>query len=126
VCLYALLPIRGRAWQEITKRSLSQERRSTRLVDSRSGPPSVKSCRFFETHAPPDRLDDAAEAEWRRVAPIFVRNGLLTELDLDALTAYPTAWVPWRNVNAKSRQFLMVIKSPEWLPDAVAVSTDPE
>jgi P27 family predicted phage terminase small subunit len=70
----------------------------------------------LETHAPPEWLDDAAKAEWRRVAPILVRNGLLTEMDLDALTAYCHAWCVWKDANAKIRQFGMVIKSPSGYP----------
>ena len=41
---------------------------------------------------PPEWLDDVARAEWNRVAPTLYQVGLLTALDLGALTAYVTAW----------------------------------
>jgi P27 family predicted phage terminase small subunit len=69
-----------------------------------------------ETHEPPAWLDESAKAEWRRVAPILSRNGLLTEMDLDALTAYCHAWCVWKDANAKIKQFGMVIKSPNGYP----------
>lgn len=69
-----------------------------------------------ETHPPPDWLDDVAKAEWCRIAPMLVRNGLLTEMDLDALTAYCHAWCVWKDANAKIRQFGIVIKSQNGFP----------
>jgi P27 family predicted phage terminase small subunit len=64
-----------------------------------------------ETHPPPDWIGDAAKVEWRRLAPMLARNGLLTEIDLDALTAYCVAWCTWKDASHKIRQFGMVIKS---------------
>jgi len=64
-----------------------------------------------ETHPPPDWLDDTAKTEWHRVAPMLARNGCLTEMDLDALTAYCHAWCVWKDANQKIRQFGMIIKS---------------
>ena len=68
------------------------------------------------SHPPPEWLDDAAKAEWRRIAPMLARNGLLTEMDLDALTAYCHAWCVWKDANAKIRQFGIVIKSQNGFP----------
>lgn len=70
----------------------------------------------LETQAPPECLDEAGKAEWRRVAPILVRNGLLTEMDVDALTTYCHAYALWKEANAKIRQFGIVIKSPNGYP----------
>lgn len=69
-----------------------------------------------ETAEPPEWLDDAAKTEWRRIAPILARHGLLTELDTDALIAYCEAWTRWREATQKIRQFGMVIKSPVGFP----------
>lgn len=65
---------------------------------------------------PPDWLDDEAKAEWLRVAPMLARNGLLTEMDVDALTAYCSAWVRWKKANAEIRRFGMIVKSPNGYP----------
>lgn len=69
-----------------------------------------------ETAAPPDYLSDEAKKEWLRVAPILVRNGLLTEMDLDALGTYCAAFATWREATEKLRQFGMVVKSPTGYP----------
>src|SRR5262245_41506 len=61
---------------------------------------------------PPDWLPQDARAEWDRLAPMLARNGLLTEMDIDALVAYCEAWCRWKDANAKIRQFGMVIKGP--------------
>ena len=76
-------------------------------------PPAVD-----ETHLPPAWLDDTAKTEWRRIAPMLARNGLLTEMDLDALTAYCHAWCVWKDANQKIRQFGMVIKAQNGFPMA--------
>jgi P27 family predicted phage terminase small subunit len=63
------------------------------------------------TRPPPEWLDDEAQTEWRRIAPMLARNGLLTEVDLDALTAYCLAWCTWKKANRAISQFGMVIKA---------------
>ena len=65
---------------------------------------------------PPAWLDAAAKREWRRLAPILVRHGLLTELDVDALTAYCAAWVTWRGATDKMRTFGIVIQTKTGFP----------
>jgi P27 family predicted phage terminase small subunit len=69
-----------------------------------------------ETCEPPDWLDELAQKEWRRVAPMLVRNGLLTEMDLDALTAYCQAWVTWKTASEQIKKFGMVIKAANGFP----------
>jgi P27 family predicted phage terminase small subunit len=61
------------------------------------------------SQAPPAWLDKAAKAEWRRVAPLLVKNGLLSELDLDALTAYCVAFTEWRRAAAQARRQTVVV-----------------
>jgi len=64
-----------------------------------------------ETQAAPDWLDDGAKVEWGRLAPMLVREGVLTEMDLDALTAYCVAWSTWKDATQQIRRFGMVIKT---------------
>lgn len=64
-----------------------------------------------DTHPAPDWIDDAAKHEWARLAPMLARNGVLTEMDLDALTAYCVAWGTWKDATQKIRAFGMVIKT---------------
>lgn len=49
-----------------------------------------------ETTAPPEFLNEIGRAEWKRMAPMLARNGLLTELDTAALAAYCRAFAQWR------------------------------
>lgn len=60
--------------------------------------------------APPAWLDADAQTEWRRLAPMLGRLGVLTETDADALAAYCESWVTWKTATARVRQFGMVIK----------------
>lgn len=65
---------------------------------------------------PPTWLDEASKVEWNRLAPILSQNGILTQMDVDALCAYCETWVRWKEATAKIRQFGMVIKSPNGMP----------
>lgn len=69
-----------------------------------------------ETHPPPSWLDELAKAEWARIAPMLARNGLLTEMDLDALTAYCQAWCMWKTASEHIKTFGMIIKAPNGFP----------
>lgn len=60
--------------------------------------------------APPAWLDEAAQAEWSRVAPMLGRLGVLTETDADALAAYCEAFTTWKQATQRLRQFGMVVK----------------
>ena len=65
----------------------------------------------------PAWLDPSAAAEWRRLAPLLGRLGVLTETDADALAAYCEAFTTWRQATQKVRQGGMVVVRP----DGVAV-----
>lgn len=65
------------------------------------------------TADPPDWMDVEAQAEWRRLAPMLGRLGVLTETDTQALTAYCEAWATWKGATQKIRQFGMVIKGKD-------------
>jgi len=43
----------------------------------------------------PQGLSTAARKEWRRVVPILLKMGVLTEVDGPALAAYCEAWASW-------------------------------
>jgi P27 family predicted phage terminase small subunit len=60
----------------------------------------------------PSWLDKDAKKEWRRLAPMLERLGVLTETDTGALTAYCEAWSTWKNATQKIREFGMVVKHP--------------
>lgn len=62
-----------------------------------------------EGQAPPAWLEAAAKKEWRRLAPLLAKNGLLSELDLDALTAYCVAFTDWRRAAAQARRRAVVV-----------------
>jgi P27 family predicted phage terminase small subunit len=82
----------------------------------RPAPPKEPQPTPVTNAAAPDWLDADAQAEWRRVAPMLERTGVLTESDLDALAAYCEAWVTWKGATQKIRQFGMVIKGPRDIP----------
>ena len=69
-----------------------------------------------EQYPAPDWIDDTATKEWQRLAPLLVRAGVLTEMDLDALTAYCVAWCTWKDATQKIRAFGMVIKTKTGYP----------
>ena len=62
---------------------------------------------------PPAWLDDEAREEWRRLAPMLERLGVLTETDAQALAGYCETWATWRAATQKIRQFGMVIKGKD-------------
>ena len=57
---------------------------------------------------PPAQLGKAAQAEWRRLAPMLARLGVLTESDTDALAAYCEAFVTWRTSTRHLRRHGLV------------------
>jgi len=64
----------------------------------------------LENLEPPEWLDDAAKIEWRRIAPMLARLGVLTETDADALCAYCESFTTWKIATKRIRQFGMVVK----------------
>jgi P27 family predicted phage terminase small subunit len=66
--------------------------------------------------APPAWLDASARQEWTRLAPLLSRNGLLTELDTDALAAYCCAVAEWNSAHAMLQKFGAVVKAPSGFP----------
>jgi P27 family predicted phage terminase small subunit len=48
-----------------------------------------------ECPEPPDHLNDIAKKEWKRIAPQLYNAGLLTYLDVPALSIYCNAYARW-------------------------------
>jgi P27 family predicted phage terminase small subunit len=70
-----------------------------------------------DTFPPPAWLAPAAKTEWKRLAPILGRLGVLTETDGAALAAYCEAWLTWRQATAQLRRRGLVPKpAPGQLP----------
>jgi P27 family predicted phage terminase small subunit len=57
---------------------------------------------------PPAWLERAAKLQWRRLAPLLARNGLLSELDFDALAALCVVTVQWRAAIRQAHQSPLV------------------
>jgi len=49
----------------------------------------------------PRWLSEEAKAEWRRIAPLLLEAGLLTEADYTALALYCQAYARWRKAEEK-------------------------
>jgi P27 family predicted phage terminase small subunit len=68
--------------------------------------------------APPAELDEnaAAQAEWRRLAPLLRKSRQVTESDKSALIAMCLEWSRYLEATKKIRQHGMVIKAPSGYP----------
>lgn len=66
--------------------------------------------------APPAWLEGEAAAEWRRLAPVLSRLGLLSEIDGDALAQYCSLWATWRAAEREIVKHGMVIKGVKGIP----------
>src|SRR5262245_26115287 len=69
--------------------------------------------RALENPDPPAGLDRAAKREWRRVAPMLGRLGVLTESDQAALAVYCEAWATWKQATRKLRAGGLVVDSEQ-------------
>jgi len=61
--------------------------------------------------SPPRWMNRAEKREWRRVAPILWRMGVLTEVDLPALEAYCACYAKWREAREKAKVGVIETKS---------------
>jgi P27 family predicted phage terminase small subunit len=59
----------------------------------------------FLTEPPPEYFTDTSvRKEWDRLAAILRRNGLLTEVDGEALIKYCELYIMWKDASAKVRR----------------------
>ena len=73
--------------------------------------PAEPQGRLLDALDPPSWLEPEPAAEWRRLAPMLARLGVLTETDGDALVAYCQAFVTWKTATAKIRGLGIVVSS---------------
>lgn len=65
---------------------------------------------------PPSWLPASAKREWRRVAPILQRPGLLSQADEDALTTYCCAYARWKAAEQKVDELGLILQGPSGYP----------
>lgn len=70
----------------------------------------------FEIPSCPAHLGAAARVEWKRITPLLVAAGLLTQLDRAAVAAYCQAWGEWALLETDLKA-LMKTKGSEALID---------
>lgn len=58
-----------------------------------------------DTLEPPATLPEAAQAQWRMIAPQLSEMGVFTHLDRDALEMYCTAYATWRDAQLQIQQY---------------------
>lgn len=61
----------------------------------------------------PTFLKDEARREWRRMARKLMAMGVLTAIDLDALSVYCQVYARWRDAEEKLNQFGPIIKDKD-------------
>lgn len=69
-----------------------------------------------ETPTIPPHLDNEAVAEWHRLAPLLIAEGLLTQLDRAALSALCQAWGRYCQAEAALKEHGPVVRSPNGFP----------
>lgn len=60
----------------------------------------------FEIPSCPAHLGTAARVEWKRITPLLVTSGLLTQLDRAAIAAYCQAWGEWAVLELRMKDLL--------------------
>lgn len=71
---------------------------------------------------PPDHLNDEARAEWRRIAPMLEKRGLIYEEESTALALYCQAFGRWQQAERKIAELVgedsdgLIVKAPSGYP----------
>lgn len=60
----------------------------------------------FEVPTCPAHLGAVARVEWKRITPLLVTSGLLTQLDRAAIAAYCQAWGEWAILETRLKELL--------------------
>jgi P27 family predicted phage terminase small subunit len=64
----------------------------------------------------PKFLNKPARAEWKRITPLLLEVGLLSQIDRAALTAYCQAWGRWADAEQMLSKVGTLVKSPNGYP----------
>ena len=64
----------------------------------------------------PDNLCDIGKREWDRIAPLLHDMGLLSSIDLTALSAYCASYARWVDAEKRIRDDGMIISAPSGYP----------
>lgn len=62
---------------------------------------------------PPDILDEIAQGEWGRLAPMLEQCGILTEIDGNALAALTTWFSRWVQAERMVQKSGLIVKAPK-------------
>jgi len=71
--------------------------------------------------AAPDHLEDRAKVKFGRLAQLLASNGIMTELDSDALARYCVVWCRWFDAEQEVRNRGPVVKNPSRQRDSKSV-----
>lgn len=71
----------------------------------RAGTRRADSAAAIEAPVCPEWLRPEAKAEWKRIEPLLIEDGLLTRLDLAALACYCSTWADFVKARADLEKF---------------------
>ena len=60
---------------------------------------------------PPEHLDEGATAKFSRLAALLAANGIMTEIDSDALARYCVVWCRWREAEREVKNRGPIVKT---------------
>lgn len=78
--------------------------KTTRTKAAATKTPTTTDLVAESSTPPPEWLGEKAKEKWRDVFPLFDRRGVVTELDLDALSIYCDAWQQLHEADAIVKQ----------------------
>ncbi|MDE3017182.1 MAG: phage terminase small subunit P27 family [Pseudomonadota bacterium] len=78
--------------------------RSDRINKKEPKPPSIAP-------EPPDHLDERAKAKFTEMAAMLARHGVMTELDVSALSRYAVVWCRWVDAENEIKKRGPVVKT---------------
>lgn len=70
----------------------------------------------LSTDCPVELVDQAAQDEWRRIAPLLLVRGQVTTVDRGTLIGYCLKYGQWQALEAEARRHPFVVRSPSNYP----------